>query len=209
MQGSSQAHQPGEMDETIATQDIDFSDDERSVMDAETSTKVSKLSSLHQHWKIKAKKEADKYAALEKEYGEYKTKYQPKEEKPEKTSKKEDEWTEKYQRLELKTERTDLSYEDIDEAIALSKVKGINPREALNSPIFKAYLAQKQEVEDAKNSVPNPSDRSGSSKPKFDSASSEDIASMDDKTYEEYQKFLRSQSGGSRSGLTVKHRIGV
>ncbi|MFZ5365427.1 MAG: hypothetical protein ACOZBH_04510 [Patescibacteria group bacterium] len=143
-------------------------------------------------WREKAQK-------LEQELAEYRKKQDESEKAEDKTPKKINSET-RLLRMELRQTFSDkqLTDEDIDKAVALSKVEGSSPEDVIKSPLFEAYLEKRAKKELREKATPSPSNRGGQAKHDFSDITPEKIRNMDEKEYAEYQKWRKSQDSGGR-----------
>jgi len=120
-------------DQPINDEQVSFSDDERGGFDEVMSKKVDTLFAQKDHWRKKAKEQAEAFEA-------YKAANPVKEapKKPEKV--KEIDHEARYKRMELKQENPSLSYDMIDQAVAFSKVQGKTAQEVIASDFFSGYV---------------------------------------------------------------------
>ncbi len=177
--------------------EVSFSDDEKGGFDEVMSKKVDTLFAQKDHWRNKAKKQAEELEALRSKATE-----PPKEVAPKKAEKIDHDA--RYQRLELKSEFSDLSYDMIDKAVAFSKVQGKTPQEVIASDFFSGYVKSEADKKRAAEATPSPSNRSGSSTVDFEQVKSGDISKMSKEQFAKYKVFLKSKD--STKGGLAKHR---
>lgn len=195
--------------ETLENEEVEFADEEKALWEEETTKKVGTLSAQKKHWR-------DKAAKMAKDFEEYKKLHpeksvEPKEKKPQKAEKEDEVASLKSEMQEMRLERANptLKSEQIKKAIAWAKAEGVEPQAMIDSDEFQALVKIQAEKAAAAQSAPNPSNRFGSAKTDYSKLSPEQIAELSDEEYPKYQKWLKENSGGNRSGLTIKHRIGV
>ena len=188
--------------------EIEFSDDEKALLDEETSKKVNSLFGQKKHFRSKWEKE---HLAFE----DYK-KLHPEEKKPEETKplKKDDEigvLRTELQEIRLGQANPTLKADQLKKAIAYAKAEGIETQEFINSEFFQAYLGKQAEKEAASKSAPNPSNRSGSAKADFskmtDAQLSEFATTASDEDYAKLQKFMLTKDNANPSGLRLSSSI--
>lgn len=192
-----------EGNETLENE-VEFSEEERGAWDEDLSKKVDSLSAQKKHWR-------EKHDKVLKELEQLRAAPKP-EPKEEKKPQKVDEIAQmraEMQHMKLAHANPSLSSDQIERAVKWATAEGTDPQTFINSPEFQAILGAQKQREAAENAAPNPSTRSGSGSMDFSQVSADQIASMDDATYEKYQKWELANGGANKSGLTVKHRVGL
>ncbi len=211
-QGNQDPNENLEGNEALENEEVDFADEEKALWEEETTKKVGTLSAQKKHWR-------DKHAKAVKDFEEYKKAHpevkppEKKVEKKEKEGKNNDEELTalrgEMQEMKLGQTNPSLKPEQIKKAIAWAKAEGIEPQAMIDSDEFQALVKHQADKAAAAQSAPNPSNRSGSAKTDYSKLSPEQIAELSDEEYPKYQKWLKESGGGNRSGLTIKHRIGI
>ena len=197
-----------QIDETIINEEVDFSEDEKSIWEDDTSKKVDSLFAQKKHWR-------DKHEKLAKEFEEYKGKQTetPKVEKEVKTSKKSDDsdLRAELQEIRLAQANPTLKSAQIKKAINYAKAEGVEPQDLINGDFFQVYVERENQKLAEDNATPNPSSRTGSGKINFDKIKddADAIANLSGDDYEKFQKYLLESEGGAGSGIKVRSRIGM
>lgn len=164
-------------------------------------------------WKAKAEELENKnkqlFARLKKQPKEVE---KPKEEKVEKTTIKDElaATRAELQEIRLQQANSSLSSAQVKKAIAYAKAEGVEPQDLIKSDFFQAYIAKEAEKNAERNSAPNPSNRSGSTKSNFESMTDEQLAQFaqtaSPEEWEKYDKWATVKSG-NKGGIIVRHRI--
>lgn len=197
-----------EGNETLENE-VEFSEEERGAWDDDFSKKVESLSAQKKHFRTKYEKAAQERDAALKELEQFRGSNEPKE-KPKATKADVNaELLERVERAELRLAHPDLTQEQISKAMKWAAAEGVDTSTFIQSPEFQAILGAQKEQQAAESSTPNPSSRSGSGAVDFSQVTPDQIASMDDASYEKYQKWMKEQSGGNTSGLKIRHRTGL
>jgi hypothetical protein len=210
-QGTQEPNENLEGNETLENEEVNFADEEKALWEEETTKKVGTLSAQKKHWRDKAAKALKDFEEYKKLHPDTKS-VEPKEDKKEKKQKPDDELASlrgEIQEMRLSQSNPSLKSEQIKKAIAWAKAEGVEPQAMIDSDEFQALVKIQAEKAAAAQSAPNPSNRFGSAKTDYSKLSAEQIAELSDEEYPKYQKWLKETNGGNRSGLTIKHRIGV
>lgn len=203
---------PAELSEeekaTLEKTEVVLTDDEKAVLDEESSKKWDSLLAQKKHFREGRDK-------ARKEFEDYKTKHPetpPESKKEEKKTKDEEISSVKAELQEIRLAQLNpvLSSDDVKKAIKYAQAEGVEPQELIKSDFFQAYLEKKAEKEKLSGVSPNPSNRSGSGESNWTgNETAEEVRAMDEATFEKYTKFLEQKAGGKGSTIRFSRAIKV